>query len=58
MLMLEIDRHSDFIDITFALLRRFRELAWKSVGLLCLALIGGRSVAIQEGNTRGPDNGS
>jgi hypothetical protein len=26
--------------ITFALLRRFRELVWIGIGLLCLAMVG------------------
>jgi glycosyltransferase 2 family protein len=50
--------YSDFTGITFALLRRFRELAWIELGLHCLALIGGRSVAIQEGRTLDSGNGS
>jgi len=34
-LVLEASRYSDFTGITFALLRRFLELAWIGVGLLC-----------------------
>jgi hypothetical protein len=32
--------YSDVTGITFALLRRFRELVWIGVGLLCLAMPG------------------
>jgi hypothetical protein len=31
--------YSDVTGITFALLRRFRELAWIGIGLLCLAMM-------------------
>ena len=41
-LVLRVFRCSDFTGITFAFLRRFRELAWIGVGLLRLALSGGR----------------
>ncbi|OQW31294.1 MAG: hypothetical protein A4E19_20200 [Nitrospira sp. SG-bin1] len=45
MLLLQAFGYSDVTGITFALLRRFRELVWIGVGLLCLALVGksGRS---------------
>jgi hypothetical protein len=33
--------------ITFALLRRFREIVWIGIGLLCLALLDGWAVATQ-----------
>jgi hypothetical protein len=46
-----------FTGITFAFLRRFRELAWIRGGLLCLALSGGRSQATQEGRTRESSHG-
>lgn len=46
MLLLRVVGYSDVTGITFAFLRRFRGLAWIAVGLLCLALIGRRSVAI------------
>jgi len=32
--------------ITFALLRRVRELVWIGIGLLCLAAIGGRGTEL------------
>ena len=57
MLLLTMFGYSDVTGVTFALLRRFRELAWIGLGLLCLALIGRRSVAIQEGRTHDPGNG-
>jgi len=50
-------RSPDFTGITFAFLRRFRELAWMRKGLLCLALSGGRSQATQEGRTRESGHG-
>jgi hypothetical protein len=55
---LRVFRCSDFTGITFAFLRRFRELAWIREGLLCLALSGGRSQATQEGRTRESSHGS
>ena len=51
MLLLSAFGYSDVTGITFALLRRFRELVWIGLGLLCLALVGGRPAAIQEGRT-------
>ncbi|BFU95421.1 MAG: conserved membrane protein of unknown function [Nitrospira sp.] len=39
-LLLHAFGYSEVIGVAFALLRRFRELVWISVGLLCLALIG------------------
>ena len=49
MLLLSIFGYSDVTGITFALLRRFRELVWIGVGLLCLALAGGSATVIREG---------
>ena len=57
-LVLRVFGYSDVTGITFGLLRQFQELAWRGLGLCCLALIGGRSVAIQEGRTQDPGNGS
>ena len=51
MLLLSAFGYSDVTGITFALLRRFRELVWIGLGLLCLTLVGGRAAAIQEGHT-------
>jgi glycosyltransferase 2 family protein len=42
LLLLEAFGYSGVTGITFALLRRFRELAWIGLGLLCLALVGGQ----------------
>ena len=56
-LILRVFRCFDFTGITFAFLRRFRELAWIRGGLLCLALSGGRSQATQEGRTRESSHG-
>ena len=57
-LLLRAVGYSDVTGITFALLRRFRELVWIGLGLLCLALVGGRAAAIQEGRTHDSGNGS
>ncbi len=40
LLLLQAFGYSDVTGITFALLRRFRELVWIGIGLLCLALAG------------------
>jgi uncharacterized protein (TIRG00374 family) len=42
LLLLEAFGYSGVTGITFALLRRFRELVWIGLGLLCLALVGGQ----------------
>lgn len=41
LLLLKAFGYSDVTGITFALLRRFRELVWIGLGLLCLAILGG-----------------
>jgi glycosyltransferase 2 family protein len=48
MLLLRAFGYSDVTGITFALLRRFRELVWIGLGLLCLMLAGGRAAVIRE----------
>jgi uncharacterized protein (TIRG00374 family) len=48
MLLLKAFGYSDVTGITFALLRRFRELVWISVGLLCLMLAGGVAAVLRE----------
>ena len=58
MLLLRVFGYSDLTGTTFAVFRQFQELAWSGLGLCCLDLIGGRSVAIQEGRTHDPGNGS
>jgi uncharacterized protein (TIRG00374 family) len=58
LLLLTAFGYSEVTGITFALLRRFRELVWVGLGLLCLALVGGRAVAIQDGRTHDTGNGS
>ena len=40
LLLLKAFGYSDVTGITFALLRRFRELVWIGIGLLCLAAMG------------------
>jgi glycosyltransferase 2 family protein len=49
MLLLRAFGYSDVTGITFSLFRRFRELVWTGLGLLCLALIGRRAAVIREG---------
>ncbi len=58
LLLLKTFGYSDVTGITFALLRRFRELVWIGLGLLCLALIGGRSAVIQEDRAHDSGNSS
>ena len=58
LLLLKAFGYSDVTGITFALLRRFRELVWIGLGLLCLTFVGGRSVSIQEELTQDPGKGS
>jgi glycosyltransferase 2 family protein len=50
--------YSDVAGLTFALLRRFRELVWIGTGLLCLVLLGGHAAVIQEGRTLDSGHGS
>lgn len=50
--------YTDVAGVTFALLRRFRELVWIGIGLLCLAVLRGRSAGIQEHRTFGSGHGS
>jgi len=50
-LLLSAFGYSDVTGITFALLRRFRELVWIGIGLLCLLLVGGRSAALEDDRT-------
>jgi uncharacterized protein (TIRG00374 family) len=48
LLLLEAFGYSDITGITFALLRRFRELVWIGIGLACLAILGGPSTVIRQ----------
>jgi len=57
-LLLQAFGYSDVTGIAFALLRRFRELVWIGIGLLCLAMLGGRAAVIQESRTPDTGNGS
>ncbi len=50
--------YSEVAGITFALLRRFRELVWIGIGLLCLAVLRGRAAGIQDSRTLDSGNGS
>jgi uncharacterized protein (TIRG00374 family) len=52
LLLLQAFGYSDVTGITFALLRRFRELVWIGIGLVCLALIGKQAGAAQKGSSR------
>ena len=44
--------YSELAGITFALLRRVRELVWIAIGLGCLAALGGRKVVASEDVSR------
>ena len=47
--------YSDVDGITFALLRRIRELVWIAAGLICLAVLGGfKTVAAPDARTSAP----
>lgn len=46
--------YSDLTGITFALLRRLRELVWIAIGLLCLTVLGGRGTVLPQGEIPGP----
>ena len=48
--------YTDVAGVTFALLRRFRELVWIGIGLLCLAVLRGRTAGIQERRTFDSEN--
>lgn len=50
--------YSEVAGITFALLRRFRELVWIGIGLLCLAVLRGRVAGTQDSRTLDSGNGS
>jgi glycosyltransferase 2 family protein len=50
--------YSDIAGVTFALLRRFRELVWIGTGLLCLAVLRGSTVEVQEHRSLDSGNGS
>jgi len=41
--------YSEVTGLTFALVRRVRELVWIAVGLACLTALGGRKIAAPEG---------
>jgi len=45
LLLLKAFGYSDVTGITFALLRRFRELVWIGIGLVCLAMVGKRGLS-------------
>ena len=48
LLLLRAFGYSDVTGITFALLRRFRELVWIGIGLAALAMLGRRPSASQD----------
>jgi hypothetical protein len=50
--------YSEVAGVTFALLRRFREMVWIGMGLLCIAMLRGRRAGIQETRTLDSGNGS
>ncbi|MCP9452943.1 MAG: flippase-like domain-containing protein [Nitrospira sp.] len=43
-LLLKTFGYSEVTGLTFALLRRFRELVWIGIGLLCLAMMGKKTI--------------
>lgn len=57
-LLLKDFGYSDVAGLTFALLRRFRELVWIGVGLLCLAVLRGRTAGVQEHRTLDSGHGT
>jgi glycosyltransferase 2 family protein len=50
-LLLKAFGYSDVTGVTFALLRRFRELVWIGIGLLCLTLVGKGGIPQKQGIT-------
>jgi uncharacterized protein (TIRG00374 family) len=50
--------YSEVVGITFALLRRFREMVWIGTGLLCLAVQRGRAAGVQESRILDSGDGS
>ncbi|HEU4685232.1 MAG TPA: lysylphosphatidylglycerol synthase transmembrane domain-containing protein [Nitrospira sp.] len=48
LVLLKAFGYSDVTGITFALLRRFRELVWIGVGLLCLMIVGRPDRIVQD----------
>src|SRR5678815_227624 len=48
LLLMKAFGYTDVTGITFALIRRFRELVWIGLGLLCLVLSGGSAAVIRE----------
>ncbi len=55
-LLLKDFGYSDVASVTFALVRRYRELVWIVIGLVCLATLRGRAAVTQENRT--PDSGT
>jgi len=54
-MLLMASGYSDVDGVTFAILRRIRELVWIAAGLLCLALLGGfKAVAASDAKTSVP----
>ncbi|MGH7166397.1 MAG: lysylphosphatidylglycerol synthase transmembrane domain-containing protein [Nitrospiraceae bacterium] len=51
LLLLVAFGYSDVTGLTFALLRRLRELVWIGIGLVCLAALGGKAAPAQAGET-------
>ena len=49
--------YSEVAGVTFALLRRFREMVWIGMGLLCITMLRGRAAGIQERSTFDSGNG-
>ena len=57
-LLLKDFGYSDVASMTFALVRRYREVVWIVIGLFCLAMLRGRAAIIQESRTPNSEIGS
>ena len=57
-LLLKDFGYSDVASMTFALVRRYREVVWIVIGLFCLAMLRGRAAIIQESRTPDSEIGS
>lgn len=53
LLLLQAFGYSDVTGITFALLRRIRELVWIGIGFGCLAVLGGRATEVERNKPMG-----
>ncbi|MER3424813.1 MAG: hypothetical protein C4293_17920, partial [Nitrospiraceae bacterium] len=54
LLLLAAYGYSDVVGITFSIVRRFRELVWIGIGLMCLGTLGGFRGRIPTAEVKGP----